>query len=207
MRVREVGGSERRAVMVRIGIETSSHAKAGRLPTGLSSQDGLTEPVSTRFFPLGANVPLGGMLSPGVGGSLKMESSMETIICKGDSALSGAPLKAGRPLIGVEWNGTSGPTLDSRIAEGNKAKEIGVIRCGSESSAKRSLTPLPWSAKASAVRRVAANRGKRTAGVDRELWDSPEARWEAIGRLKRRGYRPMPLRRVFIPKSDGKGAH
>ena len=67
MRVREVGGSERRAVMARIGIETSSHAKAGRLPTGLSSQDGLTEPISTRFFPSGANVPLGGMLSPGVG--------------------------------------------------------------------------------------------------------------------------------------------
>ena len=68
---------------------------------------------------------------------------------------------------------------------------------------QRSLT-RSFSAKASAVRRVAMNQGARTAGVDREKWKSPEARWEAIGRLKRRGYRPMPLRRVFIPKANGK---
>ncbi len=61
-----------------------------------------------------------------------------------------------------------------------------------------------FSAKALAVKRVTENQGKRTAGVDRELWDSPERRWEAIGGLKRRGYRPLPLRRVFIPKANGK---
>ncbi len=60
------------------------------------------------------------------------------------------------------------------------------------------------SAKLYAVRRVTQNQGARTAGVDRELWDSPESRWEAIGRLKRRGYKPLPLRRVFIPKANGK---
>jgi RNA-directed DNA polymerase len=60
------------------------------------------------------------------------------------------------------------------------------------------------SAKLYAVRRVTQNQGARTAGVDRELWDSPERRWEAIGRLKRRGYKPLPLRRVFIPKANGK---
>ena len=31
-----------------------------------------------------------------------------------------------------------------------------------------------FSAKASAVRRVTENRGKRTAGVDRELWETPQ---------------------------------
>lgn len=55
-----------------------------------------------------------------------------------------------------------------------------------------------------AVKRVTENQGSRTAGVDRELWKTPESRMEAIGRLERRGYRPKPLRRVYIPKANGK---
>lgn len=62
-----------------------------------------------------------------------------------------------------------------------------------------------FSARALAVRRVTENQGKRTAGVDRQLWDSPALKRAAIGRLKQqRGYRAKPLRRVYIPKSDGK---
>ena len=55
-----------------------------------------------------------------------------------------------------------------------------------------------------AVRRVTENQGKRTAGVDRVLWDTPDAKWKAANGLKRHGYQPRPLRRVFIPKSNGK---
>lgn len=62
-----------------------------------------------------------------------------------------------------------------------------------------------FSGRALAVRRVTENQGKRTSGVDRELWDSPSLKWEAIGRLKnRRGYTPLPQRRVYIPKANGK---
>ena len=60
------------------------------------------------------------------------------------------------------------------------------------------------SARYLAVRRVTENQGKRTAGVDRVLWDTPNAKWEAANGLKRHGYRPRPLRRVFIPKANGK---
>jgi len=60
------------------------------------------------------------------------------------------------------------------------------------------------SAKALAVKRVTENQGKRTAGVDRELWKTPYSKWVAIQRLKRRGYAPRPLRRVYIPKANGK---
>lgn len=55
-------------------------------------------------------------------------------------------------------------------------------------------------AKALAVKRVTSNRGKNTAGVDHELWLTPEAKFKAISKLKRRGYRPQPLKRVYIPK-------
>ncbi|MGB2255764.1 MAG: group II intron reverse transcriptase/maturase, partial [Spongiibacter marinus] len=59
-------------------------------------------------------------------------------------------------------------------------------------------------ARALAVRRVTENRGKRTAGVDGEIWETPAMKWKAITRLTRRGYRPSPLRRVHIPKANGK---
>jgi len=39
--VKEVGESERRVVMVRIRVAISLDAKAGPLPTGLSSRDNL----------------------------------------------------------------------------------------------------------------------------------------------------------------------
>lgn len=55
-----------------------------------------------------------------------------------------------------------------------------------------------------AVVRVTANKGKNTAGVDRVKWSSDAAKAKAIDTLKRRGYQPMPLRRVEIPKKNGK---
>jgi RNA-directed DNA polymerase len=61
-----------------------------------------------------------------------------------------------------------------------------------------------FSAKALAVKRVTENQGKRTAGVDRQLWDTPSQKFTAIAQLEKRGYRPLPLRRVYIPKANGK---
>lgn len=59
-------------------------------------------------------------------------------------------------------------------------------------------------AKALAVKRVTSNSGKRTSGVDHELWLTPQAKFIAISKLNRRGYRPQPLRRHYIPKKNGK---
>ena len=61
-----------------------------------------------------------------------------------------------------------------------------------------------FSGKALAVKRVTENKGKNTAGVDKVTWKTPEAKTNAIGSMKRRGYSPLPLRRVFILKKNGK---
>ncbi|MBB2775865.1 UNVERIFIED_ORG: RNA-directed DNA polymerase [Comamonas terrigena] len=90
-------------------------------------------------------------------------------------------------------------TMQQRIAKATQEKDWRRVK-----ALQRSLNHS-FSARALAVRRVTENQGKRTAGVDRQLWDSPTLKWEAIGRLKQqRGYRAKPLRRVYIPKSNGK---
>jgi len=69
---------------------------------------------------------------------------------------------------------------------------------------QRSLT-RSWQAKALAVRKVTENQGKRTSGIDRELWNTPDKKWKAVVcRLNSTRYRAKPLRRVWIPKSDGR---
>jgi RNA-directed DNA polymerase len=60
------------------------------------------------------------------------------------------------------------------------------------------------SGKAIAVKQVTENQGKKTPGVDGETWSTPQAKTAAVKSLKRRGYQPKPLKRVYIPKSNGK---
>lgn len=66
------------------------------------------------------------------------------------------------------------------------------------------LLTRSFSGRTIAVRRVTENQGKRTPGVDNITWSTPESKSQAILSLKRHGYKPLPLRRVYIPKSNGK---
>jgi len=88
--------------------------------------------------------------------------------------------------------------LQVRIAQATKEGRWGKVR------ALQRLLTHSYSGKVLAVRRVTENDGKKTPGVDREIWDTPEKKTQAVHALKRRGYQPQPLRRVYILKSDKK---
>ncbi len=66
------------------------------------------------------------------------------------------------------------------------------------------LLTRSFSGKALAVKRVTENQGKNTAGVDRQLWSTCNAKFQGIKQLKQRGYKPSPLKRIYISKSNGK---
>lgn len=55
-------------------------------------------------------------------------------------------------------------------------------------------------AKALAVRRVITNKGKRTPGIDGELWETDKDRTNAIEMLDCRTYHAKPLKRIYIEK-------
>lgn len=84
--------------------------------------------------------------------------------------------------------------LQTRIAKATREQDWRRVK------ALQRFLVNSFSAKALAVKRVSENDGKRTPGVDREIWSSPEAKWQAIQRLGSRRLRSQPLRRVYIPK-------
>ena len=115
---------------------------------------------------------------------------------KAVGAVSGEP---------AEWNAIDWPTihrnvrrLQVRIAQATKERRWGKVQ------ALQHLLTHSYSGKVLAVRRVTENTGKKTPGVDKEIWNTPEKKTQAVRELRRRGYQPQPLRRVYIPKSDGK---
>ena len=88
--------------------------------------------------------------------------------------------------------------LQGRIVKAQKEKRYGKVK------ALQHLLVTSFEAKALAVKRVTSNKGQRTAGVDKVKWTTPVSKFNAIGFLKRKGYKPQPLKRVFIAKSNGK---
>lgn len=88
--------------------------------------------------------------------------------------------------------------LQMRIAKAVKEGKWGKVK-----SLQWTLTHS-FHAKALAVKQVTENHGKRTSGVDHETWETPNAKFNAIARLNRHGYKAQPLRRVYIPKKNGK---
>jgi RNA-directed DNA polymerase len=74
----------------------------------------------------------------------------------------------------------------------------------------RKVKTLQWllthslSAKLLATRKVMQNKGSKTPGIDGIIIKTPETKLALAKNLKRRGYQPSPLRRIYIPKKGNK---
>jgi RNA-directed DNA polymerase len=88
--------------------------------------------------------------------------------------------------------------LQARIVKATREGRWGKVK------SLQWLLTHSFAAKALAVKRVTENQGKNTPGVDGRTWGTPAAKLKAMESLHRREYRPLPLRRVYIPKANGK---
>lgn len=116
------------------------------------------------------------------------------------TSLTGASSASGDEWHGISWREVHQEVrgLQTRIVKAIQAGRWGKVK------ALQHLLTHSFSGRALAVRRVTENQGKWTPGVDREIWDTPRKKVEAIPRLRQHGYKAQPLRRVYIDKSSGK---
>ena len=117
-----------------------------------------------------------------------------------NGADAGAPPTNGATWEQVNWDQVVEEVtrLQARIAKATQAGKWNKVQ------ALQHLLTHSRSGKLLAVRRVTENKGKRTAGVDGKIWSTPMSKLKAAQSLTHRGYQPLPLRRVYIPKSNGK---
>ena len=109
------------------------------------------------------------------------------------------------PSHGVNWHGIDWSQatkqvrrLQARIVKATQEGQWGKVK------ALQHLLTNSYSGKVLAVRRVTSNQGKNTPGMDGATWNTPADKAQAVLSLRRRGYQPLPLKRVYIPKKNGK---
>lgn len=113
--------------------------------------------------------------------------------------------KIGAASASSNWNSIKWDTaeqevrrLQMRIAKATREGRHNKVK------ALQWLLTHSFYTKTLAVKRVVQNDGKRTPGVDKVIWKTPRQKAEAIETLQRRGYQSQPLRRIYIPKKNGK---
>jgi RNA-directed DNA polymerase len=107
----------------------------------------------------------------------------------------------------AEWFAIDWPSVYRNV----RRLQVRIVKAMKENrwnkvKALQRLLTHSYSGKALAVRRVTENNGKRTPGVDRIIWKTPEDKIKAVRDLRRREYHPQPLRRVYIPKKSDRTA-
>ena len=104
----------------------------------------------------------------------------------------------------VDWHAISWPKVYATVRR-LQARIVKAVREGKWHKVQALVYLLTHSfgGRALAILRVVSNSGAKTAGVDGVRWNTPESKSMAFSTLRRHGYQPQPLRRVYIPKSNG----
>lgn len=143
----------------------------------------------TKVSPLPAGLPLQNDLKNSIQGETQMMTSNEV------SASS----------YGAQWQSINWKVVEQHVLK-LQVRIAKATREGKRGKAKA----LQWilthskSAKLLAVKRVSQNKGSKTPGIDGIIWNSDARRMAAVNQLSRKGYQAKPLRRIYIPKKNGK---
>ncbi len=116
-----------------------------------------------------------------------------------------APPLTGASLAFANWDAINWDIVKTEVSrlQIRIAKAISEGRYGRVKSLQWLLTHS-FHAKLLAVKRVVQNRGGKTPGIDKIIWQTSQQKWNAAESLTRVGYRTQPLRRIYIPKKDGR---
>jgi RNA-directed DNA polymerase len=114
--------------------------------------------------------------------------------------VTGAPFTEKSDWDSIDWHKIRNQVrrMQMRIAKAVRENRIGKAK------ALQRLLSHSLHAKLLAVKRVSENSGAKTAGVDGVRWKSPKQKMKAVFDLRRRGYNTLPLKRIYIPKRNGK---
>ena len=117
-----------------------------------------------------------------------------------EEVATGAPFHGVTNWHDIDWESANHNVrrLQARIVQATQEKRWGKVK------ALQRLLTHSFSGKALAVRRVTENQGKNTPGVDKVTWNTPHKKINAVYSLRQRDYHPQPLRRIYIPKKNGK---
>jgi RNA-directed DNA polymerase len=114
-------------------------------------------------------------------------------------ANSGAPSTKQVLWSDIEWHSIEKQVnrLQMRIAKAIRERRYGKAK------ALQWILTHSHSARLIAVKRVVQNKGRKTSGVDKVIWSADKQKLQGANSLKRRGYIPLPLKRIYIPKKKG----
>lgn len=113
---------------------------------------------------------------------------------------TGASLRETMNWHGINWNQANRNVrrLQVRIVKALREGKNRLVR------ALQYILTRSLGGRDLAVKRVTENKGKNTPGIDGKIWNTPKRKSEGIRNLRKKGYRVSPLRRMYIPKSNGK---